>query len=165
MWECGLKHRRGVYFGYHSSSLPMWECGLKLFCAHRSSLRKEVTPHVGVWIETLDNPFCDFVLHVTPHVGVWIETFLNCSFIGSFTSLPMWECGLKLISGEFEVKDIKSLPMWECGLKLKEELEELKEEESLPMWECGLKRNDPRKDVRQGYVTPHVGVWIETLRQ
>ena len=33
-----------------------------------------VTPHVGVWIETLVNMFTCKVNKVTPHVGVWIET-------------------------------------------------------------------------------------------
>ena len=35
---------------------------------------KRVTPHVGVWIETLSIRFVLFGQDVTPHVGVWIET-------------------------------------------------------------------------------------------
>ena len=34
----------------------------------------QVTPHVGVWIETLVQKKGRFVKQVTPHVGVWIET-------------------------------------------------------------------------------------------
>ena len=34
-----------------------------------------VTPHVGVWIETLTFCFQLLICLVTPHVGVWIETF------------------------------------------------------------------------------------------
>ena len=33
-----------------------------------------VTPHVGVWIETLYTPIPLRKGIVTPHVGVWIET-------------------------------------------------------------------------------------------
>ena len=35
---------------------------------------KSVTPHVGVWIETLRTRCCRVAITVTPHVGVWIET-------------------------------------------------------------------------------------------
>ena len=34
-----------------------------------------VTPHVGVWIETRNNLCIFVIISVTPHVGVWIETF------------------------------------------------------------------------------------------
>ena len=33
-------------------SLPTWECGLKLAYDAHIFLQSEVTPHVGVWIET-----------------------------------------------------------------------------------------------------------------
>ena len=52
MWECGLKQYTVVYDPHILQSLPMWECGLK----HDSQKQKkeviQVTPHVGVWIET-----------------------------------------------------------------------------------------------------------------
>ena len=34
----------------------------------------DVTPHVGVWIETLYLHYHSLLEAVTPHVGVWIET-------------------------------------------------------------------------------------------
>ena len=34
----------------------------------------KVTPHVGVWIETLIQTISVQPILVTPHVGVWIET-------------------------------------------------------------------------------------------
>ena len=34
----------------------------------------DVTPHVGVWIETLKRVDVSRRFRVTPHVGVWIET-------------------------------------------------------------------------------------------
>ena len=40
---------------------------------------EDVTPHVGVWIETYLFNYLINYLVVTPHVGVWIET---CSLLG-----------------------------------------------------------------------------------
>ena len=34
----------------------------------------DVTPHVGVWIETSQKVDMEMEYVVTPHVGVWIET-------------------------------------------------------------------------------------------
>ena len=36
-----------------------------------------VTPHVGVWIETVKRKLERTILCVTPHVGVWIETLFD----------------------------------------------------------------------------------------
>ena len=49
-------------------------CGLKLRWAADKGINKEVTPHVGVWIETLTIYGSKKISLVTPHVGVWIET-------------------------------------------------------------------------------------------
>ena len=55
----------------------------------------EVTPYVGVWIETVRTSLFRQKYVVTPYVGVWIET-IHCNAAGSGTkSLLMWECGLK----------------------------------------------------------------------
>ena len=37
-------------------------------------MSETVTPHVGVWIETLFELWQQRLKGVTPHVGVWIET-------------------------------------------------------------------------------------------
>ena len=34
---------------------------------------RQVTPHVGVWIETITVKHLSTSQKVTPHVGVWIE--------------------------------------------------------------------------------------------
>ena len=36
-----------------------------------------VTPHTGVWIETVSLHSTISELRVTPHTGVWIETILQ----------------------------------------------------------------------------------------
>ena len=96
-------------------SHPSWVCGLK----HKLSLRdmkiKNVTPFVGVWIETpggeawymdrLSHPswVCGLKLssafycsnkerRVTPFVGVWIETFCMiaefvCKYVTPFVGV------------------------------------------------------------------------------
>ena len=61
----------------------------------RSTTAFVVTPHVGVWIETLQTIGNNSISDVTPHVGVWIETDVFCEVKRVRVSLPMWECGLK----------------------------------------------------------------------
>ena len=58
--------------GYESH--PSWVCGLKLPVAGRIGSLGDVTPFVGVWIETPQSPSEGVPHHVTPFVGVWIET-------------------------------------------------------------------------------------------
>ena len=55
-------------------SLPAWECGLKR-ALHRPIVEgQQVTPRVGVWIETVWRAGGADERSVTPRVGVWIET-------------------------------------------------------------------------------------------
>ena len=55
---------------------------------------------MGVWIETFLVPKELFSWNVTPCVGVWIETCLQRQFPGSLSSHPAWVCGLKLSEAE-----------------------------------------------------------------
>ena len=73
----------------------MWECGLK---------------HVILFLLVYGA--------VTPHVGVWIETMKARGELEVKRSLPMWECGLKPVPFARLSAGLMSLPMWECGLKL-----------------------------------------------
>ena len=73
-WVCGLKLRdSNVHAITLTESHPSWVCGLKLRDRTKSLLSKEVTPFVGVWIETY------------PHTSI--------SNHGK--SHPSWVCGLK----------------------------------------------------------------------
>ena len=56
-------------------SHPAWVCGLKLFRAYQPDRAGNVTPCVGVWIETIMHPRQTGQGIVTPCVGVWIETY------------------------------------------------------------------------------------------
>ena len=56
-------------------SHPAWVCGLKHGLISKSARRsKNVTPCVGVWIETSNRSTIVIASRVTPCVGVWIET-------------------------------------------------------------------------------------------
>jgi len=57
-------------------SRPTRACGLKLSAFYVFSISINVTPHAGVWIETIDIRLIKGRIYVTPHAGVWIETLL-----------------------------------------------------------------------------------------
>ena len=60
----------------------------------------DVTPCVGVWIETREMVIFIRVCIVTPCVGVWIETALSSPKAIRILSHPAWVCGLKHCSKE-----------------------------------------------------------------
>ena len=55
-------------------SHPSWVCGLKHNFTDCADRLQDVTPFVGVWIETIWMMYDKFRDTVTPFVGVWIET-------------------------------------------------------------------------------------------
>ena len=73
-WVCGLKHYEGGSGIMENESHPSWVCGLKLEAYFLAAIGDEVTPFVGVWIETLSQQTTTKQPYVTPFVGVWIET-------------------------------------------------------------------------------------------
>ena len=58
---------------------------------------KNVTPFVGVWIETPQPEPEPQPKPVTPFVGVWIETILSTRKQEIKKSHPSWVCGLKQV--------------------------------------------------------------------
>ena len=62
--------------GAELSSRPTRACGLKLEAIEKINAKQEVTPHTGVWIETIFPTPAYALTQVTPHTGVWIETLL-----------------------------------------------------------------------------------------
>ena len=72
-----------------------WVCGLKHVYYDNRGDEYNVTPCVGVWIETSSAATLTIQYKVTPCVGVWIET--NSSAIGGkgLLSHLAWVCGLK----------------------------------------------------------------------
>ena len=57
-----------------------------------------VTPLAGVWIEISGIRANSASPSVTPLAGVWIEITSHYTIIGGDWSLPLRECGLKLVS-------------------------------------------------------------------
>ena len=77
-----------------------------------------VTPLAGVWIETPFRAAARRAYTVTPLAGVWIETNEDAGADRPFLwSLPLRECGLKLIAACPQKARLVSLPLRECGLK------------------------------------------------
>ena len=97
---------------------------------------------MGVWIETASFLASLFLIIVTPCVGVWIETWRNV------LSCAPERCHTLRGCVDWNIYSI-SVPL---GLPM-----------SHPAWVCGLKRQLKQLFVSQHFVTPCVGVWIETL--
>ena len=123
---------------------------------------QEVTPCVGVWIETGKKKQQDGSAAVTPCVGVWIETWTWCSIL---TWRPVTPCVGVWIETEktdekqkgkqshtlrgcvdwnniYKIilqKSDMSHPAWVCGLKQQLWERILHKLKSHPAWVCGLK--------------------------
>ena len=54
-----------------------------------------VAPHAGAWIETRGQWVDTDMQLVAPHVGAWVETTTQRTNCHAYSSLPMWERGLK----------------------------------------------------------------------
>ena len=76
VWVCGLKQLDLRKPGEWKTSHPVWVCGLKPKDTHRGTHREQVTPCMGVWIETPMEVLVEKVINVTPCMGVWIETHI-----------------------------------------------------------------------------------------
>ena len=77
-------------------------------------------------------------------------------------SHPAWVCGLKLSMDAICSFIIKSHPAWVCGLKLTLRVTLTALVLSHPAWVCGLKPQVDAANCSVAFVTPCVGVWIET---
>ena len=139
-WVCGLKLYKEIIINSPYQSHPAWVCGLKPCKCIVIFNGINVTPCVGVWIETLQGNYNKLPLSVTPCVGVWIETTTAVALRPFRWSHPAWVCGLKL----FPMATAYSLT-W-----------------SHPAWVCGLKQRVQGYPAEEKRVTPCVGVWIET---
>ena len=115
-WVCGLKllrylqrnrrisHTlRGCVDWNSSGLIPKWAstCHTLRGCVDWNIntkfilIENNVTPFVGVWIETIFRLLAYQKICVTPFVGVWIET--QSSYYNQMSGLshPSWVCGLK----------------------------------------------------------------------
>ena len=118
---------------------------------------------MGVWIETLKKNLKDFAPDVTPCVGVWIETYhRSCTHWRShrhtLRGCVDWNIRITLalpsiyshtlrgcvdwngLRGTPLLSNILSHPAWVCGLKLVVFFAPDETDTSHPAWVCGLKR-------------------------
>ena len=119
-WVCGLKQGYVSYCVYAVVSHPSWVCGLKplfedwIFPAH------QVTPFVGVWIETQIAKVTPHPFGVTPFVGVWIETSMWTMAMTTTCRHTLRGCvdwNNKMLQDNPHAP--RSHPSWVCGLKLR----------------------------------------------
>ena len=119
-------------------SHPVWVCGLKQIGKGEKQF-VDVTPCMGVWIET----DCIFPSScpapVTPCMGVWIETHSKRRYSHSCTSHPVWVCGLKPTLTSHGISRSRHT-LYGCvdwnGMRVSETPYETR---SHPVWVCGLK--------------------------
>ena len=123
-----------------AASLPTRECGLKHPVLKVSTILDSVTPHAGVWIET--------VVAGLANDENW--------------SLPTRECGLKRICAKRGRVQISSLPTRECGLKQRLHRSRVIADIVTPHAGVWIETTEPKNAKTTYGVTPHAGVWIET---
>ena len=110
VWVCGLKHFKCRDYGKCHLSHPVWVCGLK---------------RLIVWSEI-------YHYDVTPCMGVWIETKSLARLAAKFKSHPVWVCGLKHYRTRKTSLYYRSHPVWVCGLKQRDsEIQRFRESHTL----------------------------------
>ena len=72
---CGLKHVKINFLAYEKEVTPFVGVWIETRVVLKEPITGFVTPFVGVWIETREMQSLSLQNKVTPFVGVWIETF------------------------------------------------------------------------------------------
>ena len=133
---------------------------------HTTQRTYQVTPFVGVWIETRYASSQDLPLGVTPFVGVWIETCPSrytqtASESHTLRGCVDWnKCRPSLLYPIFG-HTLRGCVDWNRLIHSAERPYQM----SHPSWVCGLKLLRLQNISCRLLVTPFVGVWIETYRQ
>ena len=159
---CGLKLHNATCSRGRRQSHPSWVCGLKPNSTICNSNRLLCHTLRGCVDWNLTSYTRSLVICVTPFVGVWIETAEWLIRTGKQQkSHPSWVCGLKL--------DARRLLAHHCGHTLRGCVD----------WNTVSTNNADatvshtlrgcvdwnllrRKIIKKKWVTPFVGVWIET---
>ena len=121
-----------------------------------------VTPCVGVWIETDNQSQTISYNSVTPCVGVWIETcFVGIIPSYLYKSHPAWVCGLKLAYWVYTLQanchTLRGCVDWNCSSTVLLRIEKVTP--CVGVWIETWCEVTPYPLLE---VTPCVGVWIET---
>ena len=153
-----------MIFSYllNMQSHPSWVCGLKHCQALlTSSMQRHTLRGCVDWNHNLSVFDRHDWSHTLRGCVDWNIIFLF-ALIGCKTSHPSWVCGLKQQYLQNDLTKLRSHPSWVCGLKQSTMKQVIIILMSHPSWVCGLKQRLRRDDLPAGYVTPFVGVWIET---
>ena len=94
-WVRGLKHYLLVLIYGELVSHPTWVRGLKLLAYTILSLRKEVAPYVGAWIETSRTPYSAAICRSHPTWVRGLKLRVKPKTMGPKVSHPTWVRGLK----------------------------------------------------------------------
>ena len=86
-------------------------------CYVEQTIRNQVTPLVGVWIEISLSESVPGFVPVTPLVGVWIEIIYALSAVKSVIVTPLVGVWIEILLPRQVQGITESLPLWECGLK------------------------------------------------
>ena len=184
-WVCGLKHTMHHHVECTHLSHPSWVCGLKPSWPWPVITALNVTPFVGVWIETCALRSSSEISDVTPFVGVWIET-------AGLSAMRHWLQGHTLrgcvdwnkywlaVARHTSVTPfvgvwIETVSWHQSGRRSRRHtlrgcvdwnFSEYRiigvHLSSHPSWVCGLKHQWVERTAKRHSVTPFVGVWIET---
>ena len=95
-------------------------------------------------------------------MGVWIETHRHMFTAQVGESHPSWVCGLKPIDYFTSVLPRASHPSWVCGLKHLGLPVMIMLSWVTPFVGVWIETGQNMSNDIQRYVTPFVGVWIET---
>ena len=138
-------------------------CGLKHRHTWQQLQSRQVTPCVGVWIETRWTSCHNYNPPVTPCVGVWIETDGLSVFITYNESHPAWVCGLKQVNDSFKQCRNRSHTLRGCVDWNRKIPHNGKQKHQCHTLRGCVDWNIQILNWLMLYlVTPCVGVWIET---
>ena len=142
-------------------SHPSWVCGLKLSLL---SLRILVLCHTlrGCVDWNIYPGGFRLCIDVTPFVGVWIETSAKNNGSNVTGSHPSWVCGLKQRANMAYLENVKVTPfvgVWIETLNLIGLKEQIRVTPFVGVW---IETFHTDISLLQRIVTPFVGVWIET---
>ena len=117
---------------------------------------------MGVWIETCYAARPIEQMEVTPFVGVWIETPADTSATRDAMSHPSWVCGLKLENDILGFDPSQVTPFVGVWIETKESDGTWTINYVTPFVGVWIETQMRQRMLMATIVTPFVGVWIET---
>ena len=142
---------------------PVWVCGLKPLLRWDVPGGWQVTPCMGVWIETsiisAGKPVTQGhtlygCVDWNTHAFYWVVIALSHTLYGCVDWNEAWQTN--------QHKQTWSHPVWVCGLKLRKIINVTSRGTSHPVWVCGLKQ---KNIIMLRSLTKSHPVWVCGLKQ